>query len=166
MNESKYRNIEKLTLGDYVKPTIPGNPGFTRRTFWYVVNVLFFQNHLLGLIPSSVKAGILRFFGARIGRGLVCKPGVSIKSPWFLEIGDHVWIGEKAWIDNHCLVKIGSNCCLSQGVYVYTGNHDYSKATFDYFSKPISIGEGVWVAAFATVHPGDEIPPHVIVKSD
>ena len=43
-------------------------------------------------IPSSIKAKILRLFGAKIGVGVVIKPNVSIKYPWFLEIGDYSWI--------------------------------------------------------------------------
>ena len=164
--QRSYRSIVKLDLGRYVKPDIEGAPGMVVRTIWYLSNVFFFKNSVLGLIPSSLKASLLRIFGAKIGEGLVCKPGVSIKSPWFLDIGDHVWIGENAWIDNHCRVGIGSNSCLSQGVYVFTGNHDWNKPTFDYFSKPITIGEGVWVAAFATIYPGDDIPSHVVVMAD
>lgn len=163
--ESSYRSIVPLDLGQYIKPVIPGAPAFLIRAVWYLTNVLLFKNAILGLVPSSLQAKVLRLFGAHIGKGLVCRPGLSIKSPWFLEVGDDVWLGENVWIDNLCSVRIGSNCCISQGVYIFTGNHDWSKPTFDYFSNPIAIGEGVWVAAFATVYPGDDIPPHVVVQT-
>ena len=39
---------------------------------------------------------VLRFFGAKIGKGLVIKPRVNIHFPWKLMIGDNVWIGEEA----------------------------------------------------------------------
>ena len=162
----RYRSISNLDLARYKRPDIPGRPRFFIRAIWYIVNVLFFKNALLGLLPSSWKSSVLRCFGANIGTGLVCKPSVSIKSPWFLEIGDHVWLGENAWIDNHCQITVGSNSCISQGVYIFTGNHDWAKETFDYFSKPVMIGEGVWVAAFSTVYPGEEIPSHVVVRAN
>lgn len=160
----RYRQIAYLDLSRYRRPNIPGQPGFLVRVLWYLLNTLFFRGRILGLIPSSTKRMILKAFGAKIGVGLVCKPGVSIKSPWFLNIGEHVWLGEGSWIDNHCEVLIGSNSCISQGAYIFTGNHDWSKETFDYFSKPISIGEGVWIPAFAIVYPGETIPSHVVLR--
>jgi putative colanic acid biosynthesis acetyltransferase WcaF len=59
---------------------------------WYFVNVLFFVSHIN---PSSgLKIWLLQLFGANVGRGVVIKPEVNIKYPWFLEIGNHCWIGE------------------------------------------------------------------------
>ncbi len=58
---------------------------------------------------SGLKCSILRLFGAKIGKKVVIKPGVNVKYPWFLEIGDFSWIGEDVWIDNLGKVKIGAN---------------------------------------------------------
>jgi putative colanic acid biosynthesis acetyltransferase WcaF len=125
-----------------------------------VVNALVFRSALLGLLPSSVKAALLRAFGARVGRGFVCKPGVAIKYPWFVELGDHVWLGEGVWIDNHCRVTIGDDVCVSQGCYLGTGNHDWNDPLFTFFCRPITIGDGVWVTAFQRIPPGAEVPAH------
>jgi putative colanic acid biosynthesis acetyltransferase WcaF len=93
-------------------------------------------------------------FGARIGRGLVIKPRVTVKYPWFLELGDHVWLGEGVWIDNHTTVAIGSDVCISQGAYLFTGNHDWNDPRFRFFCHPITIADGAWVGAKAIVCPG------------
>lgn len=114
-------------------------------------------------IPSSVKRGILRLFGAKIGKGVVLKPNINIKYPWFLEIGDFSWIGEKVWIDNLTYVNIGANCCLSQGAYILTGNHNFTKKTFDLIVKPVTIKEGVWIGAKAVVGPGVTCHSHSIL---
>ncbi|MBL6427653.1 MAG: colanic acid biosynthesis acetyltransferase WcaF [Maritimibacter sp.] len=119
---------------------------------------MFFQSAIMGLIPSRAKAVVLRGFGAKIGEGLVCKPRVTIKYPWFLELGDHVWLGEMVWIDNSCLVRIGDNCCISQGAYIFTGNHDWSDPAFSFFARPVTLGNGVWVTAFNRLGPGADIP--------
>jgi putative colanic acid biosynthesis acetyltransferase WcaF len=79
---------------------------------------------------------------------------VTIKYPWFLELGDHVWLGEGVWIDNHTAVTVGSHVCISQGAYLFTGNHDWNDPLFRFFCRQITLEDGVWVAAKAVIGPG------------
>jgi putative colanic acid biosynthesis acetyltransferase WcaF len=65
-----------------------------------------------------------------------------------------VWIGEKAWIDNLAPITIESHVCLSQEVYLCTGNHNWSDPSFALITAPIVIEEGSWVAARGMVGPG------------
>jgi putative colanic acid biosynthesis acetyltransferase WcaF len=103
---------------------------------------------------SSFRRFLLRLFGAQIGSGVIIKPGVRVKYPWRLKIGAHSWIGEDCWIDNLDQVTIGSNACLSQGVYLCTGNHDWSDPAFGLMIKPITVGDGAWVGAMSVIGPG------------
>jgi putative colanic acid biosynthesis acetyltransferase WcaF len=96
----------------------------------------------------------LRIFGAEVGRGIVIKPGVNVKYPWHLRLGDHVWLGEGCWIDNLTSVYIGDDVCISQGAYLCTGNHNWSDPTFGLKVDPIVLGDGSWVGARAIVSPG------------
>jgi len=132
-----------------------------KRMGWYWVNRWFLHTSLV--IPSSLKCGLLRLFGAKVGKGVVIKPWVSIKYPWFLEIGDHVWIGEQVWIDNLAMVRIGSNSCLSQGVMLLTGNHDYKKSSFQLITGEIQLEEGVWIGAKGVVCPGVTCGLHAVL---
>ncbi len=128
---------------------------------WYLTNVFFFQN---SLNPSSgIKVALLKLFGAKIGTGVVIKPGVNIKYPWMLEIGDHCWIGEKVWIDNLGQVSIGNNVCVSQGTMLLCGNHNYKKPTFDLIVKDIILEDGVWIGAQSVVCPGVVCKSHSIL---
>lgn len=139
------------------------NPGGSslKRLCWYFVNALVLKNHLNPL--SGLKVRLLRFFGANIGRGVVIKPGVNIKYPWLLEIGDYSWIGEDVWIDNLAKVSIGSNCCISQGAMLLCGNHNYKRHTFDLMVKPITIEDGTWIGAQSVVCPGVTAHTHSIL---
>ena len=134
-----------------------------KRALWYVCSLVFFQSYLFPF--SSIKAGILRLFGARVGKGLVIKPSVRIKYPWFLEIGDHVWIGEGVWIDNLAQVTVGSHVCISQEAMLLTGNHDYKRSTFDLTAAPITLENGVWVGARSLVLPGAVCENHAVVAA-
>lgn len=132
-----------------------------KRLLWYFANVFFLKNHWNPF--SSLKVAVLRLFGAKIGRRVTIKPGVNIKYPWRLEIGDHSWIGEEVWIDNLVPVRIGANCCLSQGAMLLTGNHNYKKPTFDLMVEGITLEDGVWIGAKATVCPGVVCRSHAVL---
>ena len=106
---------------------------------------------------------LLRIFGASLGHGVVIKPRVRVKFPWKLSVGNDSWIGEGVWIDNLEKVVIGKDCCLSQGVYLCTGNHDWSAETFDLVTKPVVTGDGCWVGAFARISPGVSIGDDAVV---
>ena len=82
------------------------------------------------------------------------KPGVRVKFPWRLTVGDHAWIGENAWIDNLAPVTVESHVCLSQDVYLCTGNHDWSDPNFQLIAAEIYIEQGSWIAARAVIGPG------------
>jgi putative colanic acid biosynthesis acetyltransferase WcaF len=134
-----------------------------KQVAWYMVNGIFFINPLNPL--SGLKRALLRLFGAKLGKGVVLKPGINIKYPWKLTVGDHSWIGEKVWIDNLAPVVIGKNVCLSQQAMLLTGNHDYSKTTFDLIIKEIVLEDGVWIGAQALVCPGVIARSHAVLTA-
>lgn len=137
----------------------PGS-SFPVQILWYFCNVLFILNPLN---PSSkLKVLLLRLFGARIGKGVVIKPGVNVKYPWHLAIGDHSWIGEGVWLDCLDRITIGNNVCISQGAYLCTGNHDWSDSAFKLVLKPIVVDDGSWIGARTTLLPGVRMSTHSI----
>jgi putative colanic acid biosynthesis acetyltransferase WcaF len=142
----------KTDLSAYDNSWYKPGGGSAGRLLWYVVNALFFINPLNPF--SGLKVGLLRLFGAKIGKGVIIKPGVNIKYPWLLEVGNHVWLGERVWIDNLAGVRIGDHVCLSQGAMLLTGNHNYRKPTFDLVVKEIVLETGCWIGARAVVCPG------------
>ena len=139
--------LDTYTPGTYV-PLAP----YWKQLLWYFVGDPLVRSHWLPM--SALKIWVLRRFGARIGDRVRIKPGVQIKFPWRLTIGDHVWIGEHSWIDNVASVSIESHVCISQGVYLCTGNHDWSDPSFKLTAAPIYIKRDSWIAARAIVGPG------------
>ncbi len=128
---------------------------------WFFVNTLVLKNYLP--IPVLIKIKVMQLFGAKIGHHVMIKPNVNVKYPWFLEIGNYVWIGEGVWIDNFSMVIIKDNACLSQGAMLLTGNHNYQLPTFDLMPKPITIEEGAWVGARTVVCPGVVCKSHSVL---
>lgn len=128
---------------------------------WYFANRIFLNSYYLPI--SSLKVFVLKLFGAKIGKNVNIKPKVNIKYPWKLTIGDYTWIGEHVWIDNLDDVRIGKNCCLSQGAMLLCGNHNHTKSTFNLITKPIVLEDGSWVGAQAVVCPGVTLKTNAIL---
>ena len=149
-----------FSLKDFQNPEY--NPGsFLRRVSWYFCSRIFFEGFLP--YPVSFKRRLLILFGSKIGKGFIIKPKVQVKYPWFLEIGDHVWIGEGSWIDNIGKVYIGDNVCISQGVFFETGSHNFKSDKFDLIVGKISIGNNVWIGCKCIILAGAMIKDNSIV---
>ena len=93
------------------------------------------------------------------------KPEVQVKYPWHLELGDHCWIGERVWIDNLTTVRVGANCCVSQGAYLCTGNHDWSEPGFGLMIAPIQMCEGSWAGAKSVLTPGSVLGSYAVAAA-
>ncbi|RXJ46058.1 WcaF family extracellular polysaccharide biosynthesis acetyltransferase [Gelidibacter gilvus] len=133
-----------------------------KRLLWYFINELFLK---CSLNPSSgLKIFWLKCFGAKIGNGVVIKPGINIKYPWKLTIGNHCWIGEEVWIDNLDQVTLEDHVCLSQGAFLLCGNHNYKSPVFDLMIAPIILKEGSWVGAKSIVGPGVIMESHAVLS--
>jgi putative colanic acid biosynthesis acetyltransferase WcaF len=155
--------VQKTELSLYNNhPYHPGGHAL-KRFFWYYTNSLFFKSSLFPFY--GLKTGLLRLFGAKIGRGVKIKPCVNIKYPWLLQIGNEVWIGEKVWIDNIVQVTIGANVCISQGAMLLTGSHNYKKNTFDLVTGAVTLEEGVWIGAGAIINQGITAASHAVLTS-
>jgi putative colanic acid biosynthesis acetyltransferase WcaF len=114
-----------------------------------LVNAILFLNPVL---PAyGLKRLILRAFGAEIGNGVIIKPAVNIKYPWFLTIGDHSWIGERVWLDCLAPLTIGKHVCISQGAYLVCGTHDWEDPGMGSVIAPIVVEDGVWIASYARI---------------
>lgn len=133
-----------------------------KRLLWYFINELFLK---CSLNPSSgLRIFWLKCFGAKIGEGVVIKPGVNIKYPWKLTIGNHCWIGEGVWIDNLDQVTLEDHVCISQGAFLLCGNHNYKLSSFDLMTAPIILKEGSWVGAKGIVGPGVTMKSHSVLS--
>ena len=152
----------KVDLSNFNNSWYNPGGGSIKWVLWYFCNAIFMKD---ALIPcGGLKKGLLRMFGAKIGKRVVIKPCVNVKYPWNLEVGDNAWIGEKVWIDNLAKVCIGNNVCISQGAMLLCGNHNYKKSTFDLIVGEITIEDGAWVGAQSVVCPGVKMKSHSILS--
>lgn len=150
-----------VDLGVYKNDWYNCGAGMFKRLCWYFCNELVFKS---GFFPlNGLKIVFLRLFGAKVGKQVVVKPGVNIKYPWFLTIGNQVWIGEDVWIDNLAEVSIGNDVCISQGAMLLTGNHNFSSEKFDLIIGKIILESGCWIGAKSVVCPGVTCKTHAVL---
>lgn len=153
----------RVDLSRFNNADFPKGAGVMKMTLWYFTNAAFFLNPFFPF--RSMKPGLLRLFGARVGKGVVIHPGVNIKYPWKLTIGDHCWIGQRAWLDNIDQLTLGNNVVISQGGMIIQGSHNYKKVDYPTMSGPVILEDGSWVGAGAMVMLGVTLKSHSVLSA-
>jgi putative colanic acid biosynthesis acetyltransferase WcaF len=154
----------KQRIQDLSRAKVP--PGFRGRPawfvqLWWVVQSLFFQTS--PQVFYGWRRFILRLFGAKVGRGVLLRPSVTVTYPWKVTLGDWSWVGDHVTLYSLGEIFIGESAVVSQHSYLCTGAHDYTRPTFDLYAKPIRVEPEAWVATNVFVGPGVTIGHGAVV---
>jgi putative colanic acid biosynthesis acetyltransferase WcaF len=106
---------------------------------------------------------LLRCFGAKVGKGVHVYPGVKIWAPWNLDLADQCGIANGVNLYAQDKILVGRRTVISQGTYICTGTHDYTKAGFPLITRPIVIKNDAWISAEAFIHPGVTINEGAVI---
>lgn len=139
---------------------------------------LFLYYMILKKLPSKsfTKIGVnTRFF---IIKRIFEKCGENVniaKNVYFgrgsnITIGSNSGIGENSYLITMDKITIGDNVMIGPELMILTGNHGYddkNKLLFEQkiITKPVSIGNDVWLGARVTILPGVTIGNRVIVAA-
>jgi putative colanic acid biosynthesis acetyltransferase WcaF len=137
-----------------------GRPGWYILLWWLVQAIAF---PLTPHFFQSARVVLLRFFGARIGQGVIIRPTARFTYPWKVCIGDYSWIGDDVVLYSLDEITIGEHCVISQKCYLCTGSHDLQDPAFGLQTAAIAIGNGAWVAADCFVGPGVKIGANAVI---
>ncbi|WP_370248096.1 hypothetical protein [Nocardioides sp.] len=136
---------------------------------WAVVERLLVTNAFQ--VSTRLRAAALRAFGATIGEGVILRPGLRVRFPWKLTVGDRSWIGEDVWLHNQDELVVGADVVISQGTFVTTGSHAHRR-DMALITAPVHLEDGVWVTARCVVTGGVRIgrsalvAPNTVVSRD
>ncbi|MDD2808227.1 putative colanic acid biosynthesis acetyltransferase [Rhodoferax sp.] len=122
------------------------------RAVWQVVYWLVFR---LTPVPLHAwRAGVLRLFGASIGKRVRIYPSAKIWAPWNLVMADESCIGPD--VDCYCVdcINLGVGAVVSQRSFLCTASHDYNSAAHTLMTAPILIMSHTWVTAEVYIGPG------------
>jgi maltose O-acetyltransferase len=105
--------------------------------------------------------------------------GVWIEAPFFCDYGENISIGENTFINTNCMfiddnkITIGKNGLIAPYVQIYTATHpllaseriikEGNDTRYLTSTKPVSIGDNVWIGGNSIVCPGVKIGNNVTI---
>lgn len=137
-----------------------GRPGWFIQLWWLVQATIFQWSPL----PCyGFRNGLLRLFGAKIGRGVKVRSDAHFYFPWKITLGDNTWVGNGAVLYSLAPITVGTHCVISQEAYLNTGSHELTDPHFRLIIKPIVLEDGVWVGTRAFVTLGVTIRRNAVI---
>jgi len=105
--------------------------------------------------------------------------GVWIETPFFCDYGENISIGENTFINTNCMfldnnkITIGKNGLIAPYVQIYTASHPLKaseriiekgiESRYLTSSKPVTIGDNVWIGGNCIILPGVTIGKNVTI---
>ena len=105
--------------------------------------------------------------------------GVWIESPFFCDYGENISIGENTFVNTNCMfldnnkITIGKNGLIAPYVQIYTAGHPLKaserlvgkgkETRYLTSTKPVTIGDNVWIGGNSVIFPGVEIGNNVTI---
>ena len=152
--------MSKVDLSRYVNR----NVGKVRRLVWDIVWWLFAATTPRWML-NGWRSGLLRLFGARIGRGVRVNGDARVWNPKNVTVGDRSWIGSEAHLYSVAPITVGSNAVISESAFICTAEHDITSPSFELKTAPIAIGDMAWIGARAIVLPGRTVGEGAVVAA-
>ncbi|MEM1337376.1 MAG: sugar O-acetyltransferase [Bacteroidota bacterium] len=105
--------------------------------------------------------------------------GVWIETPFFCDYGENIFIGANTFINTNCMfldnnrISIGKNGLIAPYVQIYTASHPLKASEriiateegsrYLTYSKPVVIGDNVWIGGNAILFPGVTVGNNVTI---
>ncbi len=107
-------------------------------------------------------------------RKLIPNAGINlgIQAPFFCDYGYNIICGDHVFFNFNCIildvtyVKIGSRTMCGPNVQIYTATHPVNhkeRSSGREYSKPITIGEDVWLGGSVVICPGVTIGDRAVI---
>jgi acetyltransferase-like isoleucine patch superfamily enzyme len=131
-------------------------------------------NYKIKAIYIGKPINIKGFQRIRLDNGVGIYPGsrLEVQKKMKLKIGENTRIGHLFFVDASSDVTIGANCTFSSNVFISTAIYDWENIRFNGFknseiaSKPVIIGNNVFIGINSVIFPGVTIEDNVVVGAN
>lgn len=138
----------------------------TRRGKTFLFDVLMYvANHVIASLPSRTlrRAFYRRALGLDIAPTSHIFMGARFDSRGGFRLGSHSVINENCRLDNRGGITIGDCVSISAETVILTADHDVQSSDFAGRTRPVTIGNYVFVGTRATILPGVRIGEGAVV---
>ena len=108
---------------------------------------------------------LLSLFGLKHRGHIAVYPSVKVWCPWNVEFGSYVAIDDEVNLYSAAKITIGTKVAISREAFICTASHDISYPNRPLITAPITICDGVWIGARATILPGVTIGEGAVVAA-
>ena len=136
------------------------------RRLWFD-GVLFLCNYVVGHLPCHALRRwfyrvVMRF---EIGERAFVFMGAQFDARGHFKLGDYSTINQRCRLDNRGGLDIGSNVSISADVCILTADHDPQSASFAGRTRPVRMGDYVFIGTRAMILPGVTIGQGAVVAA-
>ena len=136
-----------------------------KRLLWIVVWSLF-AKWMPYFVCRKWRVFLLRMFGMKDNGHVGFYPSAKVWAPWNLELGSYVAIDDEVNLYSAAKITIGTKVAISREAFICTASHDITKPNRPLITAPITIGDGVWIGARATILPGVTIGEGAVIAAE
>ena len=139
-----FRRLVNLLYPEYFRPK------YGYKTYFNILRVYAIYQKILRInrgVKWPVHRTSLVLFPEKITKGYMCDPGDNLGNYIQAENG----------------ISFGNNVEIGPGVKIISSNHDFQNFSKSLKSKPIVIGNHVWIGANSVVLPGVIIGDNVVI---
>ena len=168
-----------MTYLDELKQTSRGIPAWLKKilpdpirkallsTYWKRYELLEFITEAIGWLPSHILRMALyqKVCGVRIGQHTSVHRNCRFYYPKGISIGNNSVINRDVLLDGRMSLVIGSNVSISEGVYIFSLEHNPFSPSFDGKGGPVHIYDYVFVGSRAIILPDVEIGRGAVVAA-
>lgn len=154
-----------------IKQTSKHLPGglqnFLKALWRYNQGLYLFLVNLVGSVPSHHFRRFMyrTLFGVHIGPKSIIHWKTKFFYPQGVSIGENCNLGNGAFLDGRCGIKIGNRVDTGSEIMIYTLQHDIDSATFDVAGGPVVIEDYVYIGPRVIILPNVHIGKGAVVAA-